>query len=114
MFLQKWDNLINIAKSGKGFLGKQKVFLCALDTIIRKSDLVTKNAPHIREATDLKRIMILVVLALTPCAIFGIWNTGKNAYYSSLLFRELNFQMSNLEGFQVFLHTRFSLHLRFL
>jgi Na+-transporting NADH:ubiquinone oxidoreductase subunit B len=98
MFLQKWDNLINIAKSGKGFIGKQKALLCALDTIIRKPDVVTRNAPHIREATDLKRIMILVVLALTPCTIFGIWNTGKNTY-GSIGILDCSFFHAFSEGF---------------
>lgn len=31
---------------------------------------------HIRDAVDLKRTMILVVLSLVPCLLFGIWNTG--------------------------------------
>lgn len=31
---------------------------------------------HVRDAIDLKRTMILVVLSLTPCLLFGMWNTG--------------------------------------
>jgi Na+-transporting NADH:ubiquinone oxidoreductase subunit B len=34
------------------------------------------NGAHIRDAIDLKRTMILVVLSLMPCLFFGIWNTG--------------------------------------
>jgi len=35
---------------------------------------------HIRDAVDLKRTMILVVLSLVPCLLFGIWNTGYQHY----------------------------------
>ena len=35
---------------------------------------------HVRDAIDLKRTMILVVISLVPCLIFGIWNTGYQHY----------------------------------
>lgn len=35
---------------------------------------------HIRDAIDLKRTMILVVISLVPCLLFGIWNTGYQHY----------------------------------
>lgn len=31
---------------------------------------------HVRDAIDLKRTMILVVLSLVPCLLFGMWNVG--------------------------------------
>ena len=31
---------------------------------------------HIRDAIDLKRTMILVVMSLVPCLLFGMWNVG--------------------------------------
>ncbi len=31
---------------------------------------------HVKDAVDLKRIMIIVVIALVPSLLFGIWNTG--------------------------------------
>ncbi len=31
---------------------------------------------HIKDAVDLKRMMMTVVIAMTPCLLFGIWNTG--------------------------------------
>lgn len=31
---------------------------------------------HIRDAIDLKRTMILVVVSLIPCLLFGMWNVG--------------------------------------
>lgn len=35
---------------------------------------------HVRDAIDLKRTMILVVLSLVPCLLFGMWNTGYQHY----------------------------------
>ena len=39
----------------------------------------TKSGPHIRDSVDIKRVMILVVLALIPCYIFGAINIGVQA-----------------------------------
>ena len=36
----------------------------------------TSNGTHIRDAVDLKRTMIVVVLALVPALLFGIYNVG--------------------------------------
>ncbi|MEO8569369.1 MAG: NADH:ubiquinone reductase (Na(+)-transporting) subunit B [Ginsengibacter sp.] len=35
---------------------------------------------HVRDAIDLKRTMILVVLSLVPCLLFGMWNVGYQHY----------------------------------
>lgn len=35
---------------------------------------------HIRDAIDLKRTMILVVISMMPCLFFGMWNTGYQHY----------------------------------
>ena len=37
---------------------------------------VTPGPPHLRDALDMKRVMILVVLALLPCTLFGMVNAG--------------------------------------
>jgi len=34
------------------------------------------SGSHIRDAIDLKRTMIMVVFAMVPALLFGIWNTG--------------------------------------
>jgi Na+-transporting NADH:ubiquinone oxidoreductase subunit B len=36
----------------------------------------TTKGAHIRDGIDLKRTMITVVIALLPCLLFGMWNTG--------------------------------------
>ena len=53
----------------------------ATETILFSSDERTSSAPHIRDSIDIKRVMILVVLSLIPCYIFGALNIG---YQNSL------------------------------
>lgn len=53
----------------------------ALETITFSSKLVSKTKVHVRDALDTKRYMIMVVIALIPCTIFGVYNAG----YQSLL-----------------------------
>jgi Na+-transporting NADH:ubiquinone oxidoreductase subunit B len=48
----------------------------AFDTLMFTPNLVTKKGAHIRDAIDLKRTMMLVIIALVPCLLFGIYNTG--------------------------------------
>lgn len=36
----------------------------------------THGGVHVRDAVDLKRTMNTVIMALVPCLLFGIWNTG--------------------------------------
>lgn len=37
---------------------------------------VTKKGAHIRDGVDLKRTMMTVIIAMVPCLLFGIYNTG--------------------------------------
>lgn len=48
----------------------------AFDTFLRVPGTVTSRGSHVRDAVDLKRIMIIVVVALIPVALFGMWNVG--------------------------------------
>ncbi len=54
----------------------------AHDTAMFTPGKVTRTAPHVRDGIDLKRMMITVVLALLPCILFGIYNTGYQAQYA--------------------------------
>lgn len=61
-------------RSGKfGFLHSS---IDAFDTFLRVPGTVTSKGSHVRDAVDLKRIMIIVVVALIPAALFGMWNVG--------------------------------------
>jgi Na+-transporting NADH:ubiquinone oxidoreductase subunit B len=50
-----------------------------IDTILYTPGEVTKGQVHVRDALDLKRMMITVVLALIPCNLFAMYNTGMQA-----------------------------------
>jgi len=48
----------------------------ALDTFLYTTNKRAEHAPYVRDAIDLKRTMILVVLALLPAFFFGTYNVG--------------------------------------
>jgi len=43
---------------------------------------VTRKGSHVRDAIDLKRVMTVVIVALLPALLFGMWNTGYQHYLS--------------------------------
>jgi Na+-transporting NADH:ubiquinone oxidoreductase subunit B len=50
-----------------------------VDTLFYTPATVTRGAPHVRDSLDLKRVMILVLLASFPAMLIGVWNTGYQA-----------------------------------
>lgn len=48
----------------------------ALDTFAFVPAHTTKSGSHIRDAIDMKRTMFLVIVAMIPALLFGIYNTG--------------------------------------
>ena len=48
----------------------------AFDTFLRVPATVTSKGAHVRDSIDIKRVMIIVVIALVPAALFGMWNVG--------------------------------------
>ena len=48
----------------------------ALETFLFVPNHTTKHGAHVRDAIDLKRTMMVVVLALVPALLFGIYNAG--------------------------------------
>jgi Na+-transporting NADH:ubiquinone oxidoreductase subunit B len=48
------------------------------------TDKRTDRGAHVRDSVDLKRMMITVVLAMVPCILFGIYNTGLQHYTAQL------------------------------
>ena len=72
----------------------------ANDTFLYEAPINTKKAPHIRDAIDVKRWMILVAVALIPCILMAIWNTGLQKYvYSSGDFQLMNEYLSAGQSF---------------
>ena len=51
----------------------------AIDTFLYTPGDVTRGAPHVRDAVDVKRVMVAVVLAVFPPLLIGVWNTGYQA-----------------------------------
>jgi Na+-transporting NADH:ubiquinone oxidoreductase subunit B len=48
----------------------------AFETFLYVKGDVTRSGSHIRDAIDMKRTMMMVVVALIPPLLFGIWNVG--------------------------------------
>lgn len=82
------DNLKpTFSKGGK--LGFLESTFEAFETFLFVPNTTTSRGAHIRDANDMKRTMIVVVLALMPAFLFGCYNTGLQV---------------GLEGFQAFLY----------
>jgi Na+-transporting NADH:ubiquinone oxidoreductase subunit B len=86
----------NFQKGGKLYF-LHSVF-DGFETFLFVPDHVTKRGSHIRDSIDLKRTMIMVVIALVPALLFGIFNVGVQYYlaqyhvrpeYSSLTWNEI-------------------------
>jgi len=64
----------NFEKGGR-FPWLQSVFE-GFETFLFVPNTVTKSGSHIRDAIDMKRGMITVVIALLPAMLFGMYNVG--------------------------------------
>ena len=67
----------------------------AVDTFLYSPGDLSRGSPHIRDALDLKRVMIIVVMAATPAALVGMWNTG---YQANMAMQALG--VAGLEGWR--------------
>jgi Na+-transporting NADH:ubiquinone oxidoreductase subunit B len=59
--------------------GKLHMFLSgfeAIETFLFVPNKVTTGRVHIKDANDMKRSLIIVMIAMVPALLFGIWNTG--------------------------------------
>ena len=79
-------NLLNNLKPNFEKGGKLEKFYPAFDafeTFLFVPNHTTKSkGTHVRDAIDLKRTMILVVLSLVPCLLFGMWNIGYQHHHA--------------------------------
>ena len=67
----------HVAKGGK--YQKWYALFEAVDTFLYTPPSVTKNAAHVRDGVDLKRIMITVWVCAFPAMFFGMYNVGLQA-----------------------------------
>ena len=58
-------------------------FFDAMETFFYVPNKVTINGSHVRDAVDMKRNMIYVLIALIPCFLFGTWNIGYQHFTST-------------------------------
>lgn len=65
-----------------GRLSKLQSTFEAFESFLFVPNKVTTTGCQIRDAVDMKRTMIFVVIALLPSLMFGIWNVGYQHYLS--------------------------------
>ena len=75
----KLDQLRKPFEKGQKFEKFAPAF-SAFDTFLFVPNHTTKKGAHIRDAVDLKRTMVTVIMALLPALIYGIYNTGYQYY----------------------------------
>lgn len=56
------------------------------DTFLYTPGEVTKTGSHVRDSLDLKRMMSFVIVALVPCILMALYNTG---YQANLAYTEM-------------------------
>jgi Na+-transporting NADH:ubiquinone oxidoreductase subunit B len=78
--MKLFRNILNTVKphfEKGGKLEKMYPAYDAFETFLFVPDHTTKFGSHIRDAIDLKRTMITVLIALMPALLFGMWNVGQ-------------------------------------
>lgn len=68
----------NFEKGGK--LEKYYYAYEAFDTFLFSPNTTTTKGVQVRDAIDLKRLMMTVIIAMTPCLLFGMWNVGHQHF----------------------------------
>ncbi len=56
-------------------------FYEGMETFFFTPSTRTRIGPHVRDVIDLKRMMLLVVVALIPCILMALYNTGYQIHY---------------------------------
>lgn len=94
------DYQLSLTEKGKP-LYKARPLISAADTFLYEAPINTSKGPHIRDAIDVKRWMILVVVALIPCLLMAIWNTGLQKFvYASGDYTLMNEYLAGSASFQ--------------
>lgn len=97
------DYQLHLAEEGKP-LHFLRPLIEAGDTFLYEAPINTHQSPHIRDAVDIKRWMILVVFALIPCILAAIWNTGlQSLVYSSGDYRLMNEYLASTGSFKSYI-----------
>jgi len=70
----------NFEKGGK--LAAFGSFFDAIETLFFVPNTTSKSGVHIHDSNDSKRSMIIVVIAMIPALLFGMWNVGYQHFLS--------------------------------
>jgi len=68
------QNLHNLKEKYRGT--KMEQSFNALHTFLYLPNMTTHGGTHVKDATDLKRVMNTVIMAMVPVLIFGMFNAG--------------------------------------
>lgn len=63
------------------------------------ADVASKTGSQIHDAADLKRVMNTVIMALIPCLLFGMWNTGYQHFLNDAEFLKTGTAAGFFESF---------------
>lgn len=74
------DNKIKLHFEKGGRLEKLHALYDAVDTFLYVPNTTSKSGVHIHDASDTKRTMSLVIIALMPALLFGMYNVGYQHY----------------------------------
>jgi Na+-transporting NADH:ubiquinone oxidoreductase subunit B len=98
-FLRNYLNKIkpNFEKDGK--LHAFHSLFDGFETFLYVPNTTSKNGVHIHDAIDSKRIMSVVVLALMPALLFGMYNVGYQNYLAAGTLAEASFFSIFFYGF---------------
>ena len=80
--LRKYLDKIKPSFEEGGKFSKFHSVFDGFETFLYVPNTVTQRGSHIRDAMDMKRTMSVVVFALIPCLLFGMWNTGYQHFLS--------------------------------
>ncbi|GHT26388.1 Na(+)-translocating NADH-quinone reductase subunit B [Bacteroidia bacterium] len=81
-FLRNYLDKIKPNFEPKGKLAMFRSVFDGLETFLFVPNKTSKSGVHIHDAMDSKRAMSMVVIALLPCLLFGMFNTGYQHYLS--------------------------------
>lgn len=82
MGLRKFVDKIKPTFSEGGKLSFLHSTFEGFETFLFVPNTTTSKGAHIRDCNDIKRVMIVVVLALVPAMLFGMYNVGYQAQLS--------------------------------
>ncbi|MBU0987137.1 MAG: RnfABCDGE type electron transport complex subunit D, partial [Proteobacteria bacterium] len=85
--------------SSGGRLERLYPFFESMETVFFAPSDVTEIGPNVRDSLDVKRFMTLVILALIPHLLFGIYNAGYQSHLASGL--SLDFRPVFIKGLYI-------------